>query len=1563
MPLITVPIAVADNFIDDIVLVVSDGVNQNSISIGINTTSQINNSPPFTQLDFVSMSNGEFSYSMNSDFLDVCLLSCDSDTDCENTCNQKNLVLSEQTFDLYEGYEAVFSAENSYDQTYTGELYYTWDLVDLDDIEINGINSSTVSFTIPEYIESNQSVKLRLTVGDGAEESSTPSLFADNNLTFIARMPILSVSTENEGLKTEGELIRLDAGFSNDPLSSNLNDLFFTISSSPSLDIVGYCANNINIPCTDNSCESSANYCLDIEDNAVVEQSTEMDCCLAGCMGLIGNALDSCNESCQEICGVEFNSNNNYEWTKCSKNKSIAFTYLDKSIGESIEYTIDFQATKYLDNSQGAQETLDSAVDNIQILVNPYDPVPSAGYRYETSSILNTNVVLNQVEWYDDPSSISITENTEVILDGSRSYDPQLEGVSSSYWSDSDSWETPDNPLKIISFYDLSNGLSPKEGYTYTWEQIFQTEINAATCIPEPIEYEIENFNLIDNQVNPIFTAPILQNDDSSTELSFNLTITDGVNISHKSSVSITIVDNLEPTAVIGDYRIYNDGSIDTDRYLYGHSSDSSDAPDTIRALVGTEFTLVGENSHDDTPYQGLTYSWTAPDGILLSDIAAKNPTFEIPSDLCSDNESLTEIDCCVNNGGDWSAMQTCEGSSGLWTNEKSLEFSLIVFDGELSSSVATVPFIYSAYSMPVQPSLYATTDHGKINLYWDNISQNSIDDLSKYADFEGYKIYKSTDYGQTWGDAIYSGGVAVGWKPYVQYDFSAEQDSTYCLYKNDFLDCMIDEDGDSYQTGAAITRYDDVSGNLDWYEGYYWQDLGDNSGIVQSFVDEDVIDGVDYTYSITAYDRGIRPDTLQYGHFGSLSSSTWDDNIWSNGTPVHTFKEVVEADSFYFHKMNYNILESYIDSDGSHMYRLEVPTEWNVGQVDEIVSQNQIDQGVEIWDVNTVWPISNPDEFPYMYSLESMIGSSVDDRNFITVTPGFYASNVSFPGESDLEEFIAADCEAVGDGSKFYEIVNEADLTSGYIKLEIYAESSGNAFENYKTKDACLYAYRVEKTENQFAPDEYLTLEMPEGSNELDGYLLKYLRSGTNNYIDGVETKSINTIKNLPGFSQDEFYVYLPDYLIECHELSYLDDPDLTQNWTEFFDGIRMRLDNSLRKDPKPDGAALKEIYSVFNPESAVPDSTFAKYLTEDQYNGAYGQFKMKYASGAFDSKPPYEYELEFYSTTFPDTARFNTTGGNANDFYHLDECGTTFGTLLPFRVKNTTTGKYVKIGHTDNGIWNGEKNEIPPSFQTPDDLTTHPGYGDCVWSPGEWLTFQYDEIVIGNGEPEESATYVLQFRYDPYAVEYYKSELCSGSSDYDQTVIYPSGSCVEYAGNVWFAQNEIKPSDNNGQGFLPNEWYPSDESDIESNINPWKVVYPWNDGDRLVVKPQKWFVDGDYWIADMSMLGASVEVTESNLSEISVVPNPYIVSSKFNESTNSNRLRFTHLPKKCTIKIFTISGELVDVIDHDDDFDGNEYWDLKNDSGKKVSPGLYIYHVESNNGISKTGKFAIVR
>ena len=1577
-PVITIPSGVPDNFINDIILTVDDGVNEASIAIGIYINS-INGSP-VPQIDFVSMNNGEFSQSMNSEILDLCTGittldtadGCAGDQDCLDACVLKNIILDTQIFDLYEGYTVVFSSKNSYDATYTGILTSVWDIDD-PSIDLEDYNTDTVSFVVPEYIDENQAVKLTLSADDGELSASIPSLSAEDNIAFIARMPILSVSDEHDGsTKIEGQLVKLDASGSNDPLNSNLDDLYVKITSAPSLDLIGYCYNDDSISCIDDGCDNAAYYCLDKALNSNQNINNELSCCQEGCDELIGNNLNTCLDDCSQKCGVIFNSNNEYEWTKCANNKYISYTYMPKSIGASVEYQIDFNATKIIYYPNAAEEILDAVSDNISITVNALDPVAVPGYRIEEVSELNINTSLNHVSWYDsgiENDSELITELTEVILDGTRSYDPQLQGVSSSYWDDN-SWVTVDNSdaLKMISYYDASDGLIPRDGYTYQWTQTFKTEINEVDCQVIENDYVLNNFNDVANHVSPRFIAPELNSEDDEVKLHFDLVISDGNNISETSSISITIVKNDFPTSRIGDFRIYNDGSVDADRFFYGNfygvDSDGDiegnlDDPNILRAYVGSNYTLVGENSYDNTPYTELTYSWTNSSGNIISD--DMNPTITIPSDLCSDGVSLTEIKCCESNSGTWSANQQCLDGQAEWSNEKQLDYLLEVNDGELSSQVS-ITLVYSSFNPPEQPSLYSTAEHGKINLYWDNIAENSIDKLTKYADFEGYKIYKSNDYGQNWGDAIFSSGEPVGWQPYAQFDFSAEQDSIYCLYKNDFQDCIQDSQDNIIPQNVSVIRYDDVSGNLDWSEGYYWQNLGSNSGLTQSFIDEDVIDGVDYTYSITAYDRGVRPDTLQYGQFGELKSSSWNEKVWVNDKPIYIFKEVVEVDSFYFHKMNYNILESYINDSGKYMYNLEIPSSWAVGESNELVSQAEIDEGLKIWDTNTVYPISNPDEFPSTYSLETRIGSTVEDRNLVTVSPGFPASNVSFPQDSELDRFIAADCEAVGDGNRYYEIVNTADLTKGYIKLEIEAKAGGDVFENYKTEEACLYAYRVEKIDSDFSPIEYMTLERPDDSELLDGYLIKYVRSGANNYFnnEGV-LKSLNEIKNLPGFSQDDDFAYLPDYLIECHELSYLDDPDVTQNWTTFFDGVRMRFDNSLRDEPKGlEGAALKDVYSVFNPNEATPDSSFAKFLIE----GYYGKLVLKYAQGAFAQKPSYEYEVEFYHTTFPDTARFNTTGGNVNDFYHLDECGTTFGTLLPFTVKNTTTGKFVKIAHTDEGIWNTVKTEIPSSFTTPDDFATHPGFGDCVWSPGENLEFKFDDVIVGNAEEtEEVGTFILQLKYDPLAVNYYKSELCPNISEYDQTTTYASGSCTSFGGNVWYASVEIKPSDNNAQGYTPNEWYADSSSELELNINPWKVIYPWNDGDKLIIKPQKWFVDSDYWIADMSMLGTPNEVSSVDIQKISVVPNPYIVNSKFNEDVNSNRIRFTHLPQKCKISIFTISGELVEVLNHQDDFDGNKFWDLKNSKNKKVAPGLYIYKVEVDNGISKIGKFAIVR
>ena len=58
-----------------------------------------------------------------------------------------------------------------------------------------------------------------------------------------------------------------------------------------------------------------------------------------------------------------------------------------------------------------------------------------------------------------------------------------------------------------------------------------------------------------------------------------------------------------------------------------------------------------------------------------------------------------------------------------------------------------------------------------------------------------------------------------------------------------------------------------------------------------------------------------------------------------------------------------------------------------------------------------------------------------------------------------------------------------------------------------------------------------------------------------------------------------------------------------------------------------------------------------------------------------------------------------------------------------------------------------------------------------------------------------------------------------------------------------------------------------------------------------------------------------------------------------------------FTHLPRRCTIRIYTVSGVLVDAIEVDNfsESDGNAYWDLLTNEGLEIAAGMYLYHVKS--------------
>jgi len=110
------------------------------------------------------------------------------------------------------------------------------------------------------------------------------------------------------------------------------------------------------------------------------------------------------------------------------------------------------------------------------------------------------------------------------------------------------------------------------------------------------------------------------------------------------------------------------------------------------------------------------------------------------------------------------------------------------------------------------------------------------------------------------------------------------------------------------------------------------------------------------------------------------------------------------------------------------------------------------------------------------------------------------------------------------------------------------------------------------------------------------------------------------------------------------------------------------------------------------------------------------------------------------------------------------------------------------------------------------------------------------------------------------------------------------------------------------------------------------------------------------------------SKTVSEDELEDIKVVPNPYIVSSKTELYTGNSQwdlhdVRFTHLPPKCTINIFTLTGDLIREIQHDNPTYGEAHWDLLTEENLEISYGVYIYVVKTPEGKTKIGKLAVVK
>ncbi|OGS29721.1 MAG: hypothetical protein A2323_01105 [Elusimicrobia bacterium RIFOXYB2_FULL_46_23] len=102
----------------------------------------------------------------------------------------------------------------------------------------------------------------------------------------------------------------------------------------------------------------------------------------------------------------------------------------------------------------------------------------------------------------------------------------------------------------------------------------------------------------------------------------------------------------------------------------------------------------------------------------------------------------------------------------------------------------------------------------------------------------------------------------------------------------------------------------------------------------------------------------------------------------------------------------------------------------------------------------------------------------------------------------------------------------------------------------------------------------------------------------------------------------------------------------------------------------------------------------------------------------------------------------------------------------------------------------------------------------------------------------------------------------------------------------------------------------------------------------------------------------------SDTDLSSAYAYPVPWKpFDGKDETGTESGGITFTGLSSQATIRVYTVSGELVRALDYN--FSGGKeelVWDGKNSSGESVASGLYVYYIE-NAREHKSGKIIIIK
>jgi hypothetical protein len=110
------------------------------------------------------------------------------------------------------------------------------------------------------------------------------------------------------------------------------------------------------------------------------------------------------------------------------------------------------------------------------------------------------------------------------------------------------------------------------------------------------------------------------------------------------------------------------------------------------------------------------------------------------------------------------------------------------------------------------------------------------------------------------------------------------------------------------------------------------------------------------------------------------------------------------------------------------------------------------------------------------------------------------------------------------------------------------------------------------------------------------------------------------------------------------------------------------------------------------------------------------------------------------------------------------------------------------------------------------------------------------------------------------------------------------------------------------------------------------------------------------------VNVTNQTLAVSGDDLSKVHTVPDPYYVTSAFDQSVDTKDIQFVNVPANAIIRIYTVSGVLVRVLQNNTSaFSAIVHWDVRNRTNQFVSSGVYFYNIEAG-GLNRTGRMTIV-